>query len=98
MVYEIGNLLNIKSIIKNISGLKVVIYEIIELINGIAELRCNINVIKHCNSKVIIKPHLNARKDAINIEISISRDIEHNNILTKVGIYNNSNHCSLVLF
>eukprot|EP01083_Nonionella_stella_P028656 78928_1 len=72
MTYEIGNVLNIKQRVKTISDLKAIIWDIVELMAGVTELRRTINKILQLRCKVVISPYKNG-----GIRLAIKNTVEY---------------------
>ena len=84
MVYSIGDKLNVTSI-KTLSDLKLIAWDIVELLKGIVELRVNINIIANTvddRYKIVIKPlkMKNGKNNELNLQLSISGDIDYADI------------------
>eukprot|EP01084_Bolivina_argentea_P227382 384020_1 len=85
MVGEIGNKINVMETLKTLSDLKEVIYDVLELISGISDLRACINLCKNVidiqrEYKLVIKPLDNKKLDECNVKIALMKDVEYNNV------------------
>ena len=90
MVHSIKNKLEITTKIKTLLDLKIYIWDIIELIKGIAELRMSINVISttfNNQYNIVIQPlkiqsnnNNNKNNENVSIQLSISKDIQYDDV------------------